>query len=83
MIPILINFLISLGDSNNSGRSEYNDLIDFKIVILEPGQPTPFTLVFRSYLESLDDNFNGAWNETKYIGRAESLYNYTGFSRNI
>jgi hypothetical protein len=67
---------------NSKELNEYKDLIDFKIKILEPGVNT-FTLVFRSYLESFDDSYTGNWNGTRYIGRAEPLYNYTGFDRGI
>jgi hypothetical protein len=60
-----------------------SDLIDFNIQIYEPGNSTPFYMYFRAYLESLDDSYSGKWNSTNYIGRAESLYNYTGFDRTI
>jgi len=59
-----------------------NDLIDFKIAVYEPGKAEVY-LYFRAYLESFNDNYSGEWNGTSYIGRAENIYNYTGFKRDI
>jgi hypothetical protein len=58
------------------------DLINFKIAVYEPGME-PGYLYFRAYLEDFGDNFSGEWNGTNYIGRAESVFNYTGFKRDV
>lgn len=34
-------------------------------------------------LESYDDTYNGNWESTQYVGRAENFYGYTGFTRSI
>ena len=31
----------------------------------------------------MSDNYTGDWQGTKYVGRAEDVYNYTGFSRDV
>lgn len=64
------------------------DLINFNIkTILPAGSvndgPTVELLSFRAYLDSLSDSYSGEWAGTKYIGRAEELYTYGGFSRNL
>jgi len=40
-------------------------------------------LMFRGYVTGLSDNFNGAWAGVDYVGRAESLYTYSKFSRSV
>ena len=60
------------------------DIIPFEFQIFDPAEPTNQKyLYFRAYLEDFSDDYSGEWNSTRYIGRAEDLYNYTGFSRNI
>ena len=56
-------------------------IIPFEFQIIEPDESS--FLYFRAYLDSLSDNYTGEWNNTKYVGRAESLYNYTGFKRDV
>lgn len=38
---------------------------------------------FRATLKGLNEQLTSNWSEVSYIGRADKLYNYTGFSRNI
>ena len=58
------------------------DIIPFEFQIFDPAAGgTPKYLLFRAYLTQLQDSFSGEWNSTKYIGRAESLFDYTGFNR--
>jgi hypothetical protein len=58
------------------------DVIPFEFQIFNPDNPGKADyLYFRAYLSQLEDSFTGEWNPTKYIGRAENLYNYTGFNR--
>lgn len=60
------------------------DTIPFYIEVYDPtdGGKAQY-IFFRAYLSSLSDDFQGQWNSTKYVGRAEELYNYSGFSRGI
>jgi len=60
------------------------DVIPFEFQIFNPDNPGKADfLYFRAYLTQLEDSFTGEWNPTKYIGRAENLYNYTGFNRSF
>lgn len=60
------------------------DIIPFEFQVFDPkAGGTPVYLYFRAYISSFNDDYTGDWNATKYIGRAEQLYNYTGFNRNI
>ena len=61
-------------------------LIDFKISVVNPTSPDPAneeTLKFRAYIDSFSDSYNADWNEQNYMGRAESFFKYTAFSRDI
>lgn len=60
------------------------DIIPFEFQIFDPkagGEPK--FLYFRAYLRDLSDSYTGEWNSTKYVGRAEPLYNYNGFNRSL
>lgn len=66
--------------------AEYRDqdIIPFEFQVLNPSNPSiPKFVYFRAYLDSFNDSYNSEWNSTKYIGRAEPMYNYDGFSRAI
>ena len=88
-------FTSSMGDfvenySNSKEKKKYKgyDLIKFCIDTVTPiseGPDGPLItrLDFRAYLDSFTDNFNSSWNGTQYIGRAEEMYSYGGFSRDI
>lgn len=60
------------------------DIIPFEFQIFDPsnGGQADY-LYFRAYLSTLGDTYTGNWNATKYVGRAENLYNYDGFDRSI
>ena len=58
------------------------DIIPFEFQILIPGRETQY-VYFRAYLDTFNDNFSSDWAGTKYIGRADELYIYNGFSREI
>lgn len=57
-----------------------DDLVPFKVNIV--GNLNSL-LVFRGFYENISDNYNGTWTDTNYIGRAESLYTYSKFSRTL
>lgn len=75
------NFLSVQTESVSNGTDA--DIIPFKIVIKTANADKNYYLYFRAYLEDLSDNFRGEWNSSKYIGRAEPFYNYTGFDRSL
>jgi len=64
------------------------DIIPFEFNIITPETKTGTYnlenfLYFRAHLNSFADNFTGNWNSTKYIGRAEPVYTYDGFDRQV
>lgn len=61
---------------------DLEDIIPFTIQNI-PATGNPEFLYFRAYLDSMSDSYNGEWSGTRYIGRAEELYNYTGFKRGL
>lgn len=63
---------------------QLKDFIKFKIALVDTENPlNDEVLLFRAFLESLNDNFTGNWNPYKYNGRAENFYVYNGFDREI
>ena len=58
------------------------DLVPIKFTLYN-GTDITATLVFRGFIESLSDDMSGNWDSIRYIGRAEELYSYSGFSRGI
>ena len=81
--PDLVNQAIEQATVETLGA----DLVPFWFNILSPTyqseNPTNNFIQFRALLEGLDDNFNGKWNSTQYIGRAEEFFTYGGFSRQV
>ena len=61
-----------------------NDLVKFRIAAIDGDDPKFKTFMhFRAFIDSFSDSYTGDWNSTKYLGRGESFYNYTGFNRTI
>lgn len=70
--------------STEYGKSDQQgDFIPFEFGIYEPGSGKVDRLYFRAYLEDFNDTYTGEWNPTKYVGRAEAVYVYNGFKREI
>jgi hypothetical protein len=68
----------------NTKAGVTNDLVNFRIGIIDNNRPTEKVYIhFRAFLDSMDDNYNAEWNDFKYMGRGESFYRYNGFSRTI
>lgn len=60
------------------------DFIRFKIALVDTSNPLKDeVLLFRAFLNNINDNFTGDWNSFKYNGRAENFYTYNGFDRDI
>ena len=66
-------------------HSEYNDLIQFSIGIVQNGNTKGESqyMHFRAFLDKFDDKFSSDWGSTQYVGRAEKFFNYKGFSREM
>jgi hypothetical protein len=63
---------------------EYADLIKFSISVVNNNNPSQRTWIqFRAFIDSFGDTFNASWNEYKYVGRADSMFRYGGFNRDI
>ena len=60
------------------------DLIKFNIKVIDPENPNNAELlVFRAYLDDINDSYTAGYNNYKYNGRAEKFYTYNEFDRNI
>jgi hypothetical protein len=69
---------------NEDNAPDVKDFIRFKIAMVDTTNPlNDEVLLFRAFLEGIQDNFSGKWNSHKYNGRAENFYTYDGFDRNI
>jgi hypothetical protein len=74
----------SRATSNNQFNPKLNDLVKFRIGIIENDSPQDKVYIhFRAFLDSMDDNYTAEWNAFKYMGRGENFYRYNGFSRTI
>lgn len=70
----------NIGISSDNHSNSSDDLIPFYFQTYA-GTGASNTVLFRAYLEDWSDNFKADWGGIKYMGRAESLYKYEGFSR--
>jgi hypothetical protein len=52
-------------------------------VLGDPDTDTDDVIVFRASINSLSDSFNPNWQPQQMVGRADSNYHYTGFSREV
>ena len=63
------------------GQTLGRDFVKFRFHVLTP--EIERVLYFRAFLTSFSDNYNGSWNDVKYLGRGETFYTYAGFQRKI
>jgi hypothetical protein len=65
--------------------NQEDGLIPFNIQIIDSKskENTHKILRFRAYIDGLSDSYSAGWNSQKYMGRAESLYKYESFDRDI
>lgn len=79
-----INSLYLYKSSNVTKDARKNDLVKFRIAVIDPDNPVESTFVhFRAYIDNMSDSFNAGWDEFRYLGRGESFYNYQGFTRSM
>jgi len=79
-----INSLPVYGAQNADTSGITNDLVKFRIAVIDNGSPSYKTFIhFRALLDSISDSYNATWNPVQYLGRGESFYNYNGFTRQI
>ena len=76
------NIAVSL-DQNELGVMG-EDIVDFNFTLIlnnNPNDDQNRLIDFKAYIENWSDSAQGEWNGIKYMGRAENLYKYNGFSR--
>ena len=67
-----------------NANAPINDLVKFRIAIIDPTTPKDKTFIhFRAFINSFSDSYKADWKGQKYMGRAESLYKYNGFGRDV
>jgi len=60
------------------------DLVEFSIQVINNNDPSLSDYIFfRAYLDSLTDTFSATWDPCKFVGRGESFYTYSGFTRGV
>ena len=65
-------------------QGHLRDLITFRFDTIEINEPTPTVpIVFRAFLNSIQDNHSADYTPFKYVGRGENFYTYNGFNREI
>ena len=70
--------------SEESQINDGSDLCKFRIAIIDPESPKDkFFLHFRAFINKFGDGYKASWKGQKYMGRAEELYKYSGFNRDI
>ena len=76
-------FIYSSNSEPQVEKENYNDLIRFKIGVLDVGtQKTNYTH-FRAVIDSFSDSYSSDWSSQTYMGRGEKLYKYNSFDRSI
>jgi len=76
------NIAISM-DQNELGVMG-EDIVDLNFTLIlnnNPNDDQNRLIDFKAYIEAWSDGTQGEWNEIRYMGRAEKLYKYNGFSR--
>jgi hypothetical protein len=75
---------IYTGSLSGKNSKDYNDLVSFRIGIIDPTSPnTTRYMNFRAYIDSFSDSYSATWKGQRYMGRAEQFYKYDGFGRDI
>jgi hypothetical protein len=61
-----------------------NDIIPFKISILDNNDPSKFFHVhLRAFIDDFSDSYSAQWKKIEYMGRGEKFFKYGGFDRDI
>lgn len=70
--------------SNLAEPETFKDYIKFRIAIVNVENPLEDDVIlFRAFLDNINDNYVGGWNSHQYNGRAEKFYTYDSFDRQI
>jgi len=76
-----INSLYLYQSENVTTDSRKNDLVKFRIAVINNDNPTLKTFAhFRAFINSFSNNMSSNWSEFKYTGRGEDFFTYNGFN---
>lgn len=84
-----VDFITSKSRTKNSNKdsndvvSKYNPYKDDQIAFYFHDLVNDKYIPFRATVKGLNEQLASNWSEISYIGRADKLFNYTGFSRSI
>jgi|694.fasta_scaffold58085_4 hypothetical protein len=79
-----INALPLYQSEGINGDYPIDDLISFRIGVVNNDNPRLKTYIhFRAFLDSISDQYKVEWKGTKYLGRGEDFYTYSGFDRQV
>lgn len=79
-------------DNSNMFARKDADILTVVFRVIDPFSPIPALNssteksrrhAFSAYMKGYKDGFNATWNETNYVGRAESFYVYNKFKRTV
>ena len=71
-------------DANNPIIPETNDLVKFRIGVIDNNNPKFKTNIhFRAFIDSMSDSYSADWQTQKFMGRGENFYRYNGFDRTV
>jgi len=71
-------------ESNNPFVTETNDLVKFRIGVIDNEEPSKKTNIhFRAFIDSMSDSYSADWQSQKFMGRGENFYRYNGFDRTV
>ena len=71
-------------DQNVVNVPQVNDLVKFRIGVIDNEEPTKKTNIhFRAFIDSMDDSYTADWQAQKFMGRGENFYRYNGFDRTV
>jgi hypothetical protein len=71
---------------NVTTNSIVKDLVQFRIGVYDLRTDNPFKknyIHFRAFINQISDVYTADWSDTRYTGRGEKFYNYTGFDRKV
>jgi hypothetical protein len=72
------------GQADVASLDLIEDIIPFKISILDNNDPTKFFHVhLRAFIDDFSDSYSSQWKKIEYMGRGEKFYKYGGFDRDI
>ena len=77
------NFPLYKNSSVASEIGDTRDFIRFRFEVIDNDSDESTFIHFRAFLGGITDNYNAAWDSTKYVGRGDTFYNYAGFTRTI